>query len=130
MIVSNQKLDRRAPYDTSFSIRGIDRRDLIMQLRFTNGSDLSTVVCRLPPMIKYNPLYHNDYSLMKEYNNIEIKSTGGSVIVVTDVAVIMKYIGNKPKRGTHRIFIKCLHCKRLIPFGRYIQHIKRKDHNQ
>lgn len=122
MIVSNQKLDRRAPYDTNHCIRGIDRRELIKNLGFTDG--------RLPPMIKYNPLYHNDYSLMKEYNNIEIKSTGGSVIVVTDVEVIMKYIGNKPKRGTHRIFIKCLHCKRLIPFGRYIQHIKRKDHNQ
>lgn len=122
MIVSNQKLDWRAPYDTNHCIRGIDRRELIKKLGFTDG--------RLPPMIKYNPLYHNDYSLMKEYNNIEIKSIGGSVIVVTDVAVIMKYIGNKPKRGTHRIFIKCLHCKRLIPFGRYIQHIKRKDHNQ
>ena len=62
-----------APYDINHCIRGINRRELIKKLGFTDG--------RLPPMIKYNPLYHNDYSLMKEYNGctllLDQKDTDG-----------------------------------------------------
>ena len=72
MIVSNQKLDWRAPYDINHCIRGINRRELIKKLGFTDG--------RLPPMIKYNPLCHNDYSLMKEYNKLQSKKSKALVV--------------------------------------------------
>lgn len=33
-----------------------------------------------------------------------------------------------PKSSSHRVFVRCKQCDRLIPAGRIAQHLKAKDH--
>lgn len=98
----------------------INRRKLLKELGYTNG--------RLPEMLKLKDEFERA-NIVKYFYNVNIPSVYGGVhVLMTDVLVVMKYIDAKPKRGVHRVFVKCLKCNRWIPFGRYQQHMNRKDH--
>lgn len=94
----------------------INREKLIKNLGYKNG--------RLPKLYRDTlPAVQTD----KIFLNIEIPGYN-ETLFIAEVCVIMSYENAKPKRSKSRIFIKCIKCYRYIPFGRYYQHIKRRDH--
>lgn len=99
---------------------GIDRKRLIKALGYKDG--------KLPVILKYNPISYPVQDMFKSVLCVPVYDSAGQFIIFADVVIKMRYTGEKPRSGVHRVFIECSHCKKLIPFGRYLQHVKRKDH--